>query len=636
VPENSVAVPARSSKPVLAPIVPGFPGRLMVELATALSSGQERSAILLSVVEVPEETTLSQGASPARRRRELLRRLGGEAELSGGAELEVRAARGFDAGVREAVDEADARLLILGWRGPVRSERRIRHSVLQSLIVDPPCDVAVFKRGRERGRESGDTGASQPAKGSWPPRRILVALRGGPHADLARQTAQHLARHFKAQLTELVVAPPGMKPPYQNAAPPTITKTVIGHDIEAILVAEAAEHDLLILGASARGIGITHMLGALPERVADAVNCAVLIVETSQPASVEMFNRQPLSLHSVSHPTQESISTLVDQWFAENTFHSHEFSDVRRLVQLKERQGLTISVALPALNEEATIGRIIALMKQRLMVDVPLIDEMVVIDSRSTDRTVDIAKSFDIPVHIHDEILPETGTFVGKGEALWKSLNVTKGDIVVWIDSDITDIHPKFVYGLVGPLLTQPRLGFVKGYYRRPLKLGGGRLTTGGGRVTELTARPLINLFYPQLSGLVQPLAGEMAGRRKILEQVPFFTGYGVETGLLIDLHERFGLDIIAQTDLENRIHRNQDMISLSKMAFGIIQVVIRRLEDRQHIRLLEEINSTMKLIHYSPKDLFLEVQEIREYEREPIVSVPAYADRWSPSRAAS
>jgi glucosyl-3-phosphoglycerate synthase len=225
-------------------------------------------------------------------------------------------------------------------------------------------------------------------------------------------------------------------------------------------------------------------------------------------------------------------------------------------------------------------------------------------------------------------VLPSQGSFRGKGEGLWKSLQVTQGDIVVWIDSDITGIHPKFVFGLVGPLLTQPHIGFVKGFYRRPLNLGGQLLTTGGGRVTELTARPLINLFYPQLSGLVQPLAGEMAGRRSVLESVPFFTGYGVETGLLIDILDSFGLRSIAQADLEYRVHRNQSLLSLSKMAFAIVQVVMKRLGDRNRMQLLEEMNRSMKLIHYSPAELFLEVVEIDEHERPPIKSLVEYATR--------
>ena len=151
--------------------------------------------------------------------------------------------------------------------------------------------------------------------------------------------------------------------------------------------------------------------------------------------------------------------------------------------------------------------------------------------------------------------------------------------------------------------------------------------------MTELTARPLFNLFYPHLSGLVQPLAGEMAGRREILESVPFFTGYGVETGLLIDILEQFGLDVIAQADLEYRVHRNQSLLSLSKMAFAIIQVVMQRLADRDRLHLLQEMNTSMKLIHYSPTELFLEVKEIQENERPPIITVPEYRQAFGRER---
>jgi glucosyl-3-phosphoglycerate synthase len=150
----------------------------------------------------------------------------------------------------------------------------------------------------------------------------------------------------------------------------------------------------------------------------------------------------------------------------------------------------------------------------------------------------------------------KVGTYRGKGEALWKSLHVTKGDIVAWIDTDITNIHPRFVYGLLGPLLRRPDVQYVKGFYQRPIKVNGQLQASGGGRVTELVARPLLNLFYPELSGVVQPLSGEYAGRREALMSVPFFTGYGVETGLLIDLHDRYGLAGIAQVDLEERVHQ--------------------------------------------------------------------------------
>ncbi|HID84264.1 MAG TPA: glucosyl-3-phosphoglycerate synthase [Anaerolineales bacterium] len=299
------------------------------------------------------------------------------------------------------------------------------------------------------------------------------------------------------------------------------------------------------------------------------------------------------------------------------------------LVALKEAQGVTISLGLPALNEEATIGQIITTMKTALMEEVPLLDEIVLIDSGSVDYTREIAADLGIPVYIHQKVLPQYGAYHGKGETLWKSLYVLQGDIIVWIDTDIRNIHPRFVYGLLGPLLRNPRIQYVKGFYRRPLKQGSKMVAGGGGRVTELTARPLLNLFFPELSGLIQPLAGEYAGRRQALEQLPFFTGYGVETGLLIDLLSRFGLGAIAQVDLQERIHRNQPLRDLSKMAFAIIQVVIRRLEDRHKIRLLEDFNKTMNLIRYEMGRYWLEPQEIRERERPPIVTLPEYREKF-------
>ena len=259
---------------------------------------------------------------------------------------------------------------------------------------------------------------------------------------------------------------------------------------------------------------------------------------------------------------------------------------------------------------------------------VPLLDEIVLVNSASTDRTREIAESLRIPVYVHQQVLPELGARSGKGEALWKSLYVTTGDILIWIDTDIVNIHPRFVYGLLGPLILHPEIQFVKGFYRRPIKVNNRQQAGGGGRVTELTARPLLNLFFPELSGLIQPLSGEYGGRRSALEQMPFSSGYGVEMGLAIDMFEKFGLGAIAQVDLEERIHHNQPLESLSKMSFAIIQTVIRRIERRYGIRLLEDVNKTMKMIRYGQQRLLLDVEQIAELERPPMVDVPEYRER--------
>ena len=196
----------------------------------------------------------------------------------------------------------------------------------------------------------------------------------------------------------------------------------------------------------------------------------------------------------------------VERWFGESNFHHAEFADLRRLVQLKEKQGLTVSLVLPTLDEEETIGPIVRRAMREMMGRVPLLDEILVIDSASTDRTREIAEAEGARVVQHPDVLARYGSFRGKGEALWKSVFETSGDIIVWADTDVRNWHPRMVYGTLGPLLHEPRLQYVKGYYQRPIVEGGVLKEGGGGRVTELVARPLINLFFPELSGLIQPL----------------------------------------------------------------------------------------------------------------------------------
>ena len=234
-------------------------------------------------------------------------------------------------------------------------------------------------------------------------------------------------------------------------------------------------------------------------------------------------------------------------------------------------------MVLPARNEAPTIGAVVDAVAT--LADV-LVDEIVVVDAASHDGTPDIAAAHGARVHQADMVLPRFGASLGKGDSLWRSLTVTGGDILVFLDTDLRNPDPKFVAGLLGPLLAEPTIHLVKAFYERPVKLERVQYPTGGGRVNELTARPLINMFWPQLAGLVQPLSGEYAARRRLLERLPFFTGYGVELGLLIDTLGLLGPDAIAQVDLASRVHRNQSLPALSRMAFGILQVATRRLVD--------------------------------------------------------
>lgn len=467
------------------------------------------------------------------------------------------------------------------------------------------------------------------AKGELPAQieHILLPIRGGPYAARALETALSFAQSYHAEIT-LFHATPGAR--FRDASVrtlfqqlrslPEITRWERAHDDPArAILAQAQPHDhqLLVMGASAKNKNAPR--ATIAQTVLDQAAIPTLVVKTRQALLPGAQAEADLA------PVDYTISVVVDKWFAENTFHAHEFQDIAQLVTLKTQQGLTISLGLPTLNEEATIGSVIKTMRQRFVREYRLLDEIVVIDSNSTDRTVEIAEGLGVPVVKHPEVLTQYGAWVGKGEALWNSLYILRGDLIAWIDTDIANIHPRFVYGILGPLIREPRLMYVKGFYQRPLRLGRKLQARGGGRVTELTARPLLNLFYPELSGFVQPLAGEYAGRRAALEQVPFFVGYGVETGLLIDLWSRFGLSAMGQVDLEERVHRNQPLAALSKMAFEIVQVVMDRVGKERGMELVEQLNRSMKLIRYENQDFDLQVADIQIRERPPMITIPEY-----------
>jgi glucosyl-3-phosphoglycerate synthase len=287
--------------------------------------------------------------------------------------------------------------------------------------------------------------------------------------------------------------------------------------------------------------------------------------------------------------------------------------DPRTLVERKLARGTTISVCLPARDEEGTVGQIVGSVRRRLVERVHLVDEIVVMDDGSEDSTAEFAEDEGARVHRVGEVLPSLPPGRGKGNALWRSLYVTEGDIVVWIDADVRNFRPHFVTRLVEPLLTDPGIGLVKAYYRRPLH----DQPTGGGRVTALMARPLLSALFPHISGIVQPLAGEYAGRRDILEAVPFVEGWGVEIGLLIDVAARCGVDAIAQRDLGAREHRNRPLDELSAQAMAVLVTCLRRAgigDDR--------LRTT--LTRFGPDHTRVEVP-VDVNEQPPMLSVQAY-----------
>jgi glucosyl-3-phosphoglycerate synthase len=273
--------------------------------------------------------------------------------------------------------------------------------------------------------------------------------------------------------------------------------------------------------------------------------------------------------------------TPLDAWFAANTSSWCDRS-LADLLAAKESAGLSVSLVVPARNEAATVGDVVSRVREALVETTDLLDEIVVIDSDSTDDTFEVAQDAGAVVHRAAEIRPDLGPGRGKGEAMWKSLFVTTGDVLVFMDADLLDWDTHFVPGLLGPLLGDPSIALVKGFYERPLLADGQpEAAYEGGRVTELVARPLLNLLFPELAGLVQPLAGEWAVRRSLFERLSVPTGYAVETTALIDTAELLGIEAIAQVDLGRRAHRHQALRDLGAMATQIITAVWARAHDR-------------------------------------------------------
>jgi len=335
------------------------------------------------------------------------------------------------------------------------------------------------------------------------------------------------------------------------------------------------------------------------------------------------------------------MRTDVAHWLTTHTTAARDWP-IEAVLKLKARSGLRVGVVLPALNEAATVGQIVTAINSTWCQNRPgqrhnrlgrrspgtfLVDDLLVLDSGSTDATARIASATGARLVHRDDVLPRIPAVTGKGEALWRAVAASDAEILVFCDADLRHFEPAWIPALVGPLLADADVSLVKGYYDRPAPGGQEQTDPGdsGGRVTELVARPLLNLFWPQLAGVVQPLGGEYAARRSLLEQLSFPVGYGVELALLIDTHSLLGLPAIAQVDLGRRLHRHQSTRALGRMSAHIMQAAANRLDPDAFA-----LPPRQSMLQFAREggDMVATEHDVSSPERPPLATVPEYAAR--------
>lgn len=320
------------------------------------------------------------------------------------------------------------------------------------------------------------------------------------------------------------------------------------------------------------------------------------------------------------------------EWFKHRSYDYRRFS-VEELSRKKGELGLTVSAVLPCRNVADTVGGIIDeihAVNEEASHKAPIIDQILAIDADSPDDTADVAVKHGAEVFSENELMPSHGGAHGKGDAMWRALSVARGDLVMYIDADTKDFRPELVWGVLGPILHVPQVRYVKAAYRRPFKSGEEMQEDGGGRVTEISAKPLFNLFYPELAGFVQPLAGEFVADKELFCSIPFMTGYAVETSIMIDILKKVGLAAMAQVDLGTRQNRHQPLRNLSRMSYSVLRAVARRMREDGRLDLSGDPNIMPSISQFSdylhavatPEGLKLDEYVEELVERPPINEV--------------
>ncbi|HYS28141.1 MAG TPA: universal stress protein [Candidatus Limnocylindria bacterium] len=582
-------------------LAPAQAGKLL-RLATSFTAAPESGGTLLGIIEVPPDHSLARPPVPGEAYRTLLAQTTRIATRAAPplAPL-VRIAHVAAQGIRESALETGSNLLLL--ESGARDDG-LWTNALEDLLYDPPCDVALLR-----------TEAAAP-----PITSILLAVRGGPSAELAVQLARSIRASTGATLTLLHIFDPRQSPEERAREEQTfasLTAQVNGPVIELkgsstnvrqAIVKEAQQHQLLILGATRSLMHRPMVLGAPLQRMLRRLPGTVMIVKK---AGVPTPRPAPARTE-----TRAAITEQVDRWLTENTFDSREFDDLQRLVDRKRRQDLTISLAIPAMPGATGLSATLRSLKLALMGRTPLLDEIVVIEIGGSAASERAARVAGVTVVRPADVLSRYGSFPGSGEAQWKSLHVLKGDLICWIDPAGPPPQPRLVTGLLGPLLTDPDIAYVTAFSRRPP-------TAAPDPLTDFALRPLLNLLFPALSGLIDPLSPDHAGRRAVLESVPFFTGHGLALGLLLAIASAHGPRALAQVEVGPRARR--EPADRQAMAFAQLQVCLKYLGDRHRVQLVDQVNRTIKQIQYEDERYWIAQTELEDTERPPMVTVPEY-----------
>jgi hypothetical protein len=602
--ENKSAV---GKSNIFIPVQSATQGAEVLPLALKLiGEGPAPTITLVAVTPLEPDTPLGEGAAPAQQLRNELDKL---SEVD---PLIRRLARSIvshepwqDIKALITEDLTDETLIVLPWH----SSDTLWRTGLAHVLNDPPCDVAVVH--------------SPPD----PPiiRRILLPVRGGPFAVLSLQIAVRIARAVNAEITLLRVLSDDDNAASQflregftglsDIFPEITNETQVVGDPGRTILGMLKDHQAVVLGASATQgqdpIGLV----------------ASLILQKDDITTVVVKTKEPFRLPSAEALAADSpVLVRVERWFAQNTLECSEFADAKKLVDLKREQGIRISLGLASLNNETTIGNIIGLIRDRLLDSTPLLDELVLIDNGSVDASRRIATAMNVPSYATQDVLSAYGTLRGKGDSLWKSLYLLSGDLIVWMDTDIANPDPGQVLGIIGPLLMDPRIQYVKGFYGASAQASHGESDP----ITELLIRPMISLLFPELSGIASPLAGTHGGRRSALEQIPFYSGYGAAVGLLLDVLDQFGLESIAQVDLGAVTHRktcDEPKVS-AKTAFSILQLFAQQLDHKGVMNSELSIERTMKLLHMDQHPFHMEEVDVHEQRHPAMVTVREYRGR--------